>query len=217
MTMPKRSLLLLAAGLIALPAAPALAHPHVFAEARLEVTSTGEGLVDQLRHVWRFDELFSSTVLLEFDKDASGSLDIPELEQVAGVITGSIAEFGYFQSITVGAREVTVGKVDDLRVDMVDGQMIVLFTSRPAEAVALKDGPHFAVYDPTFYTAIEFMSEAEMVLIDAPANCAGAMVVPDADEAIAANQDSLTEAFFNEPEGNDLSRIFATRLEVTCK
>lgn len=195
---------------------PALSHPHVFAEARLEVTSTADGHVDRLRHVWRFDELFSSTVLLEFDKDASGALEISELETVAGVITKSIAEFDYFQSIRVGDRDITVARVDDMRVDMVDGQMLVLFTSQPAEPVAFSDNPHFAVYDPTFYTAIEFMSDNEMVMIDPPAGCTGKMVVPDPDEAIAANQDSLTEAFFNEPEGNDLSRIFATRMEVTC-
>ena len=38
----------------------------------------------------------------------------------------------------------------------------------------------------------------------------------DPDEAIAQNQDTLTEAFFNEPDGNDWSKIFATRMEVRC-
>nr|WP_281004529.1 DUF1007 family protein [Oceaniradius stylonematis] len=42
------------------------------------------------------------------------------------------------------------------------------------------------------------------------------MVIPDPDEAIAQNQDTLTEAFFNEPDGNDWSKIFATRMEVRC-
>ena len=214
--MPIRGFLLLPA-ILAASLSPALAHPHVFAEARLEVTGTGDGHVDRLRHVWRFDELFSATVLLEFDMDASGALELEELEKVASVITTSIAEFGYFQSIRVGDREVTVARVDDLRVDMVDGQMLVLFTSQPAEQVAFSDNPHFAVYDPTFYTAIEFLSDNEMVIIDPPDGCSARMVVPDPDEAIAANQDSLTEAFFNEPEGNDLSRIFATRMEVTCR
>ena len=49
--------------------APAGAHPHVFAEARLEVVIGDDG-VSELRHVWRFDQLFSATVLLEFDADA---------------------------------------------------------------------------------------------------------------------------------------------------
>lgn len=196
--------------------ATAHAHPHVFAEARLEVTVTPQGMVDRLRHVWRFDDLFSSTVLFEFDTDSSGALEIEELEQVAEVIVTSIAEFGYFQSVTVGTKEIAIAEVTDLRVDMVDNQMLVLFTSQPSEPVALADNPSFAVYDPTFYTAIDFYEDENMVLIGAPAGCGHQMVIPDPDEAIAQNQDTLTEAFFNEPDGNDWSKIFATRMEVRC-
>ncbi|XBP99042.1 MAG: DUF1007 family protein [Roseitalea porphyridii] len=195
---------------------PAQAHPHVFAEARLEVTVTEAGTIDRLRHVWRFDELFSSTVQFEFDADNSGELEIAELEQVAEVVSGSIAEFGYFQSLTVDNREIAIAEVTDMRVNMVDGQLLILFTAQPMKPVALADNPSIAVYDPTFYTAIDFYDEANMVLIDAPAGCSHEMVVPDPDEAIAANQDSLTESFFNDPEGNDWSKIFATRMEVRC-
>jgi ABC-type uncharacterized transport system substrate-binding protein len=80
------------------------AHPHVFAEARLEVAVAPDGHVEALRHVWRFDELFSSTVLLEFDADTDNRLEEPELEEVASVVTESIAEFGYFQTITSAVR-----------------------------------------------------------------------------------------------------------------
>ena len=197
-------------------AQPAAAHPHVFAEARLEVMATADGMIDRLRHVWRFDDLFSSTVLYEFDTDNSGVLDVAELEEVAGVVSTSIAEFGYFQSVTVDDTEIAVAEVTDMRVDMVDGQLLILFTSQPLRPVALADNPSIAVYDPTFYTAIDFYDEANMVLVDAPAGCNHDMVIPDPDGAIAQNQDSLTDAFFNDPEGNDWSKIFATRMEVRC-
>ncbi|TJX10754.1 MAG: DUF1007 domain-containing protein, partial [Mesorhizobium sp.] len=36
------------------------------------------------------------------------------------------------------------------------------------------------------------------------------------DEAIAENQKTLTEAFFNDPTGTDMSKIFATKLELNC-
>ena len=48
---------------------PASVHPHVFAEARLDVVVNPDGTVKSLRHLWRFDDLFSSTVLVEFDKN----------------------------------------------------------------------------------------------------------------------------------------------------
>ena len=39
--------------------APASVHPHVFAEARSTSCSNGDQSVKSLRHVWRFDDLFS--------------------------------------------------------------------------------------------------------------------------------------------------------------
>ena len=195
----------------------AAAHPHVFAEARLEVAVRPDGRVERLRHVWRFDEFFSSTVLLEFDDDTDLILDESERDTVADVVSESIAEFGYFQRIDVGGRDIPVRPVKDMKVIFQDGQMILFFTSEPAEPIAVTDQPVFNVYDPTFYTAIEFYSENEMVLEGAPSNCAATMIVPDPDEAIAQNQQSLTEAFFNDPAGNDLSKLLATRMEISCR
>ena len=62
-------------GIAALAPSPAwvsaaAAHPHVFAEARLEVVLNPDRTVKSLRNLWRFDEVFSSTVLMEFDKNA---------------------------------------------------------------------------------------------------------------------------------------------------
>ena len=38
---------------------PASVHPHVFAEARLDVIVNPDHTVKSLRHLWRFDDLFS--------------------------------------------------------------------------------------------------------------------------------------------------------------
>jgi ABC-type uncharacterized transport system substrate-binding protein len=41
-------------------------------------------------------------------------------------------------------------------------------------------------------------------------------VRPDPDDVISQNNASLTDAFFNDPTGTDMSKLFATRLELTC-
>ena len=48
-------------------------------------------------------------------------------------------------------------------------------------------------------------------------NCTRSMIGPDPDEAIAENSDQLTEAFYNETMTNDMSKLLATRMEVSCK
>lgn len=195
----------------------ALAHPHVFADARLEVAVAPDGTVEIMRHVWRFDDVFSSTVMLEFDADTDNRMEDPELEEVASVVAESLAEFNYFQTILVGDKSVDVKPVTDMKALFEDGQLIIFFTTQPTETVNIESSPSFGVYDPTFYTAIDFVDESEMVLEGAPANCTREMVVPDPDEALAQNQATLTEAFFNDPQATDWSKLLATRMEVACK
>lgn len=194
----------------------ALAHPHVFAEANLEVAVGSDGTVEALRHVWRFDDLFSSTVLLEFDANADLELDTAELEEVGNVIHQSLAEFDYFQIVTADGKDVAMQAPERILANFEDSQLIVLFESQPAEPLPLSGKVSFGVYDPTFYTAIDYYDDGQLVVTGLPEGCTHTVVRPDPDEAIAQNQQTLTEAFFNDPTGNDMSKIFATRLELDC-
>ena len=56
-----------------------------------------------------------------------------------------------------------------------------------------------------------------MTVDNLPPNCAEQVIRPDPDEAIAQNQTTLTDAFFNDPTGTDMSKIFATKLELNCR
>lgn len=212
----ERALPSAAAALVLAGAAPALAHPHVFAEASLEVAVDEGGFVTALRHVWRFDDLFSATVMLEFDANADLVLDNEELEAVGSVIHESLAEFGYFQFVTAAGKDIEMHAPDRIMADFQDSQLTILFESRPAQSLKLDGTVDFGVYDPTFYTAIDFYEDEQMTVAGLPPSCTRSVIRPDADEAIAQNQQSLTDAFFNDPTGVDYSKIFATRLQLEC-
>jgi ABC-type uncharacterized transport system substrate-binding protein len=212
-----RSTIFVAAFLAAsFSATSARVHPHVFAEARLDVAVSPEGNVDALRHLWRFDDLFSSTVLVEFDKNTDLELDDAELEAVAQTVFASLAEFNYFQLVTADGKDIAMVPPENLMANYQDDQLIILFESKPAEKLPLAGKVGFGVYDPTFYTAIDFVEDENMAVENMPSHCTRAVIRPDPDEAIAQNQQSLTEAFFDDPSQNDMSKLFATRLELTC-
>ncbi len=196
----------------------AQAHPHIFAEARLEVETTADGTVSELRHVWRFDEVFSSSVVIDFDENANLELDPDELARISDMVTGSLKEFDYYTTISGDAGDVGVSLPEPINVDYQNGQLLMFFAVRPATALPLKGKLAFGVYDPTMYAAIDFLNDSDMVITGGSATiCSGAVIRPDPDEVIAQNQGSLTEAFFENPGGNDISKLFATRLELTCK
>jgi ABC-type uncharacterized transport system substrate-binding protein len=197
---------------------PALVHPHVFAEARLDVMLNTDKSVKSLRHLWRFDDVFSSTVLMEFDKNSDLKLEDAELQEVANTVHASLAEYDYFQLVTEDGKDVAMKPPVELIANYEGDQLIILFESEPKEPLKLSGKVDFGVYDPTFYTAIDFVEDENMAVDgDLPENCSRAVIRPDPDEAIAQNQSKLTDAFFNDPTGTDMSKIFATRLELTCK
>lgn len=197
-------------------ASPALVHPHVFAEARLDVVVNPDGTVKSLRHLWRFDDLFSSTVLVEFDQNGDLKLDDAELLEVGQTVHASLADFNYFQMVTMDGKDVAMQPPPQLMANYENDQLIIMFETQPKEPLALSGKVDFGVYDPTFYTAIEYVEDENMAVNGMPETCSRAVIRPDPDEAIAQNQASLTEEFFNDPAGTDLSKIFATRLELTC-
>lgn len=194
----------------------ARAHPHVFAEARLDVIANASGEVTALRHLWRFDDVFSSTVLIEFDKNSDLKLDASELETVGGTVHGSLAEFDYFQVVSADGKDVKMAAPDRLVADYQDNQLIILFESKPKAPLKLAGKLSFGVYDPTFYTAIDFVEDSYMALENMPSACKRNVVRPDPDDALAQNQQTLTDAFFNDPAGTNYAKIFATRLELDC-
>ena len=204
------------AALAMLAPAPAMAHPHVFADARLEVVAGADGAIQELHNVWRFDDVFSSQVLLDFDKNTNLVLDQDELEEIGKTVRNSLEEFGYYTTLTLDGKSVAVAKPDVINVDFKDGQLLMFFAVKPATPMPLKGKLTFGVYDPTLYASIDFPSDQDFVLMGDFKACKHVVVRPDADTVIAENQSNLTDAFFNDPTGTDMSKLFATRMEVTC-
>jgi ABC-type uncharacterized transport system substrate-binding protein len=219
MHLKRHALILLSALATTLAATgPATVHPHVFAEARLDVIlSPDHQNVQALRHLWRFDDLFSSTVMMEFDKNSDLKLDDAELKEVAETVHASLAEYNYFQLVTADGKDVAMTPPPHLMANFDNDQLIILFESGPKVPMKLAGTIDIGVYDPTFYTAIDFTEDSNISVEGLPSNCTSKVIRPDPDEAIKENQKTLTDAFFNDPTGTDMSKIFATKLELTCQ
>jgi ABC-type uncharacterized transport system substrate-binding protein len=195
----------------------ALAHPHIFAEARLEIVSDEKNEISELRNVWRFDDLFSASVVMDFDKNSNAELDPDELQEIGQTVLDSLQEYNYYTTISDNGKTVKVNKPESIVADYKDGQLLLMFAVKPAEPMPLKGKLSFGVYDPTMYTAIDFPTDEDLAPIGDQINaCEHKVVRPDPDEVLAENKASLTDAFFNDPTGTDMSKMFATRIEFTC-
>ena len=215
---PMQRLPALAALAAILAPAPALAHPHVFADARLEIETSADGQITELRNVWRFDEVFSSSVVMDFDMNSDMQLDAGELAQISDMVTQSLAEFDYYTNVTVNGKDVGTSLPEAIKVDYQDGQLLMFFALVPETNTQLKGKIAVGVFDPTMYAALDFVNDEDMAVTGGSADqCAREVVRPDFDEIIMQNQAFLTEAFFETTESSDLSKLLATRLELECK
>ena len=105
---------------------------------------------------------------------------------------------------------------DAVIADYQDDRLVILFESRLATPLPLDGTLSFAVYDPTFYTAIDYMNDGDMISEGLPPDCRREVIRPDPDEILAQNSQNLTEAFYETTDMTQLTGIFATRLQLTC-
>ena len=206
----------LAAAVLLAGAFPAAAHPHVFVDARIEVNIAADGTVKSIANVWRFDDAFSSMVVMDFDKNGDHKLETSELDVLSSTILKNTGDYNWFQSVTANGKEVKLVAPGRMMAEMRDGQLLVLFKIRPAQPLKLAGKLTFGIYDPTFYTAITFQKDSDLVLHDLPKDCTSSVYRPDPDKVLAGNPQMATEAFFANPKNNDVGKLFATRLELTC-
>lgn len=197
------------------------AHPHVFADSRMEIVGTADGMLSSLRNIWRFDELFSSSVVVDFDKNGNGTLDDDEVQAVAETVRQSIAEWDFYTFVSVGNRDIKLTPPTDIRGLFQSGQLILFFEMKPAEAIDLKVAPvTFSAYDESYFVAFDFADENAFQLLDLPQTCTKAYTRPDPDEDASEwmNSVSMLKPGQSIPEdGVNFSQLLATRVDVSCK
>jgi ABC-type uncharacterized transport system substrate-binding protein len=197
----------------------AAAHPHVFAKARVEIVGAPDGKLAAVRNVWRMDELFSSTVLLEFDKNADAAFDDDELDEVGRTIKASIADYAYYTSVTTNGRAVQLSPPDAIHVLFDEGQLLLFFEMPAAEPVDLTTQTlTVANFDTSFYVAFDTDAKS-FTLVDLPTSCRTTYVRPDEDAAARQwlkKMEALGPDEAAPSDGVDYSQILAARMEIAC-
>ncbi|WP_062014165.1 DUF1007 family protein [Aureimonas sp. AU4] len=220
--MPKPTSLAVRLGVAALAFAPgvAMAHPHVFVDAQMEIVGGRGSELGSIRNIWRFDELFSSSVVVDFDKNGNGTLDPDELEAVGETVRGSIAEWSYYTFLTTGGHDVKLAPPDVIRGKYDGGQLTLFFEMKPAEPVDLaKEKVTFSVFDESYFVAFDFPDVGRFQLLDLPKTCRTDFSRPDPD---ADAEDWMAQVSMLKPnqqipsDGVNFAEALATKVDVSC-
>jgi ABC-type uncharacterized transport system substrate-binding protein len=180
-----------------LAAAPAVAHPHVFVDARVETVFDAEGRITALRHVWRFDDAFSAFASQGLDTDGDGILTVDELKPLAKVNVDSLKDYDYFTTFRSAGRRVGFKLPTEYWLQMNDGFLTLFYTLQLMQPVNPgADGVTIDVYDPSYFVDYQMVEQNPDPLIGAPAGCTAELRrkgEPDAATAAILGQIPVSE------------------------
>ncbi len=197
------------------PAAPALAHPHVWVEARAEVLFGKDGKVDAIRNVWVFDEMYSAFAVQGLEKD--GKLATPaQLSTLAKSNVDDLKEYDYFTYAKAAGQKVKFGAPTDyLLEERPDKRVVLHFTLPLAEPTKTGRFMSVQIYDPTYFVDFELAPTDPLELAGAPAGCSKSVL--GANPLVVADGQKLAKNFDTGlTPSDDFSLKMASRVIVAC-
>ena len=162
---------LLLALLFALVATPALAHPHIFIDAKATIVFNDAGEVTGIRNSWTFDEAFSVWQTQGLDTNGDGVTSSEEMQELAEENLQGLAEYGFYTSAGAKDETVPMASMDDARFIYENGRSTLTFGIEPQAPYRINDALEIAIYDPEYYVAITFAGVADVTLENAPEGC----------------------------------------------
>jgi nickel/cobalt transporter (NicO) family protein len=175
-----RRLVFALSALLSLWPLSALAHPHIFIDARASVTFNDAGEVVSVHNIWMFDEAYSAWSVQGLDTDHDGKLSEAELQPLADDNMNGLADYEYYTFAGEGKDpNLKFGHGSKpLLVMGADGKTTLDFDVPLAKPYAIRKALELSIDDPEYYVAISFKDAHEVSLVNAPKNCAVTMEDP---------------------------------------
>jgi ABC-type uncharacterized transport system substrate-binding protein len=200
-------------------ATPAAAHPHVWATVRSEIVFGPDLQIIGIRHAWTFDEFYTAMAIQGLDADGDDVYSKEELEPLAKVNVESLKEFDYFTFVHLSDddKPLPLKGPTDYSIDY-DKSLLTLHFTLPLEK-PLDPRVHDVavdVYDPSFFVAFGFATDAPVKITGTPApGCEAEIQKSDPESEAGAK--ALSEAFFSQlgPNSNFGSQFAQTAI-VKC-
>ncbi|MCR6635121.1 DUF1007 family protein [Devosia sp.] len=156
-------------------AQPAMAHPHIFIDAKVAVVFDDAGRIATLRNSWTFDTAFSVWMVQGLDTNGDGVVSSEEMQELADENMVGLADYGFY---TVAGDGVHFTPVGDQRMRYEDNKVTLDFSIDAAEPVVPGSRFELGIFDAEYYVAISFADVGHVTLENAPASCGTELVPP---------------------------------------
>ncbi|CAN7401582.1 DUF1007 family protein [Devosia sp. LjRoot3] len=156
-------------------AQPAMAHPHIFIDAKVGVVFDDAERIATLRNSWTFDTAFSVWMVQGLDTNGDGVVSSEEMQELADENMVGLADYGFY---TVAGDGVHFTPVGDQRMRYEGNKVTLDFSIDAAEPVVPGSRFELGIFDAEYYVAISFADVGHVTLENAPASCGTELVPP---------------------------------------
>ncbi len=191
---------------------PALAHPHIFVDSRLELTLDAERNVTGLTLSWTYDD-FTTLLILEdmgLDPDGDAQLTEAELAQLKGFDLlewpeGFEGDLYFYRDGT----QIPLDHPEPSAIAVTDGRITATHTRTLTPTPA--DGLQIKQYDPTYYVAYTLTGGVHV-----PAPCKATVTPPDPDAGTQALARELAQVPADQFSPIQIGVHYAEDIRITC-
>ena len=202
---------------LAMTAAAASAHPHVWVTIKSELVFAPDGSVTGVRHAWTFDDMFSVFATQGLEAKTKGEFTREELAPLAEVNVTSLKEYDYFTYAKANGKKLEFNDpaagyyLDYDKKETVLTLHFLLPLKQPVKAKDLS----LEVFDREFFVDFSFAEKDPAKLVGAPAQCK--LTVGKPQEMTKEMAQKLAEI----PPGeqipdNSYGAAFANKISVQC-
>ena len=200
----------------------ALAHPHVYIDARLDLIYDRQGQLEAFGVEWAYDEFYSLLIIEDFgiDQDGDSVLTPEENALIQGFDSDWEADFDGRIFPFVDGQRVPLASVGEFSAEYRDGRLIS-YHLHPLEAPLATTKPlTVQVYDPEYYVAF---SVPKLPTVKGREDCKTELIPGDPNAAPTAYRqaiEALLGSNASEDDANlvtvDIGAAGADEVRVMC-
>lgn len=208
----------LAAATLPFPVRPAGAHPHVFIDAGITLTTAEDGRITSVEVTWLYDELYTLILLQDYglDEDFDGELTEAEIAETLGFDLNWNSGFEGGLVLTRGDAALRLGAPEPVSLALLpDGRMRSVHR-RSVDGDPGSGTVEARIYDEAFFIAFEATLPSAM---EGSADCVPDLVRADLDAAYAALEAQIAAiggAIAAEDNFPPVGALFADTLVFPC-
>lgn len=141
------------------------AHPHVFINHTIKIVVDQNGLAG-FQLIWVFDEMFSSMLIQDFDKNKNGKIDTDENSIVKKKGFDNLREYHYFVFVKINSRPFYPKYVHSFQSSIVGKRLVYSFFVPVTVKASGKQKIELAIKDPSNYADLTLKKNNPVTIVN---------------------------------------------------